>query len=138
MTFLFQHESDAGLWCEAWTYHSLYSGCAFLDRFKDPRGPDDGRVQKILFCVLDIEMKRGRSMNNGFERGIRFDHLVKGGWICDIFHNDIVKFVFAHLRVMLQNVFSFLRRSDTGNYRMSMLEEDVDEVRGNETTVQDQ
>ena len=73
-------------------------------------------------------------MNYSFKWRIRNDSLVKSSRLCNILHDGEVKFVSWYVGVSLLDLVRLLLGSNSRHNRMAMLQEEIQNVGGNEAT----
>ena len=109
----------------------LHAGRVLLDRLQHARRSNDRRVEQVLLGVCDVEVEGGGGMDHRLQ-AVDFHRLVEGALLRDVGHDAEIELRGGGLRVRIADFLGFFFGSHGGYYGVSMLQQDIEDMRSNE------
>lgn len=116
------------------TCHSLDCWGRLFHGFEQANCTNDSGIQEVFFNVLDIFMKGRGGMDDGFERRVGLDDIVKSAFNSDILDDNKIQMAFLRIGERLLESLALFLGAYACNYGMALLQQLMKNVCCNEAT----
>lgn len=122
------------LWGEQMTCHSLDRWGIFFHGSEQAECTIDSGIQEIFLNVLDILVEGRGRMDDGFERRVGLDDIVKSAFNSDILDNNRTQLAFLCIGEQLLESLGFFLGAYACNHGMALLQQLLKNVYRHEAT----